>query len=72
MTDEDLESEVDEVLPTLCTGCGCTIRDEEDMVVVSAMRRQHGDVTSWHVFLCVGCEWRAEYSAHLKWVIERA
>ena len=70
MNDEDFDVELDEDVLNLCTGCGRAIQDDEDMIVVSAMRRTQGDVTQWNVFLGPRCDWRPEYSAHLKWVVE--
>jgi len=65
------DEESDEDLRDICTGCGREIADEEDIVTAGAMRRSHGVETRWHLVLCANCDWRAEYSAHLKWVVTR-
>ena len=65
MDDEVFDGDLRDV----CSGCGRTIQDDDDMVAVDAMRRENSDVTEWHVVLCSDCHWRPEYSAHLNLVV---
>ncbi len=68
MNEEEVEGELTDV----CTSCGRTILDADDMVAVEALRRRNREVVEWHIVLCSDCHWRPEYSAHLSLVVRQS